>query len=134
MNRFDVIWSDEASDVLIAAWLHAANRPAINTAEREIARLLRRDPVGAGKLLSEGLYQIRQPPLVAFYTIDLQKAFECLDRMVTWGSEAMPSHPIPITGVHFGIGQDDVFYRDGVATDVRSANAIWIAVDSVRLE
>ena len=68
------------------------------------------------------------------YTIDLQKAFDCLDRMGTWGSETMPSHPIPITGVHFGIGQDDVFYRDGAATAVRSANAIWIAVDGVRLE
>ena len=68
------------------------------------------------------------------YTIDLQKAFDCLGRMGTWASEAMPSHPIPITGVHFGIGQDDVFYRDGVATSLRSANAIWIAVDGVRLE
>jgi len=68
------------------------------------------------------------------YSIDLQKAFACLDRLGTWGAESMPPHRIPVTGVHFGIGQDDVFYRNGVATDKRAANAIWIAVDGVRLE
>jgi hypothetical protein len=68
------------------------------------------------------------------YAVDLQKAFACLDRLGAWGNEPMPAHPIPVTGVHFGIGQDDAFYRDGVATGQRSANAIWIAVDSVRLE
>ena len=46
----------------------------------------------------------------------------------------MPAHAIPITGIHFGIGQDDVFYRNGAATAARSSNAIWVAVDGVRLE
>jgi hypothetical protein len=68
------------------------------------------------------------------YAIDLQKAFDCLTRLATWGPETMPAHRIPITGVHFGIGQDDVFYHNGVATAARSANAIWVAVDGVRVE
>ena len=68
------------------------------------------------------------------YSIDLQKAFTCLARLGTWGSEPMPSHAIPITGIHFGIGQDDAVYRDGVATVARLPNAIWVAVDGVRVE
>ena len=68
------------------------------------------------------------------YAIDLQKVFACLQRLETWGGEPMPSHAVPITGIHFGIGQDDVFYHNGVATATRSANAIWLAVDGVRLE
>ncbi len=68
------------------------------------------------------------------YAIDLQRVFDCLNRLGAWGAEPMPAHPIPVTGVHFGIEQDDVLYRNGVATETRAPNAIWIAVDNVRLE
>lgn len=68
------------------------------------------------------------------YSVDLQKAFDCLARLGTWGSESMPSHPVPVTGLHFGIGQDDAVYQDGTSTARRLPNAIWVAVDGVRIE
>ena len=68
------------------------------------------------------------------YAIDLQKVFACLDRLGAWGAEPMPSHAIPVTGIHFGIEQDDAFYRNGEATGERAPNAVWIAVDNVSLD
>jgi len=68
------------------------------------------------------------------YAIDLQKLFDCLARTGAWGPEPMPAHRIPVTGVHFGIEQDDRFYRAGAATGQRAPNAIWIAIDGVGLD
>ena len=68
------------------------------------------------------------------YSIDLQKIFDCLDRLATWGAEPMPTHPVPITGIHFGIEMDDRLYRDGAFTGATAPNALWIALDDLRLE
>lgn len=68
------------------------------------------------------------------YSLDLQRVFACLNRIGAWGSEAMPAHAVPVTGLHFGIEQDDRLYRDGAFTGATAPNAVWIAVDSVRLE
>ena len=68
------------------------------------------------------------------YSIDLQRIFDCLNRRGDWGATPMPAHPVPIIGVMFGIEQDDRFYLDGEFTGVSAPNALWIAVDSVRIE
>lgn len=68
------------------------------------------------------------------YRIDLQRVFDCLQRRGEWGRAPMPAHPVPITLVLFGIEQDDRVYRQGGFTGVTAPNAIWIAVDSVRIE
>jgi hypothetical protein len=68
------------------------------------------------------------------YSIDLQRVFNCLNRRREWGAAPMPAHPVPVTGVTFGMEQDDRFYLDGEFTGVAAPNALWIAVDSVRLE
>ena len=66
------------------------------------------------------------------YTIGLQRAFECLARMSTWGADPMPSHPVPVTGIHFGIEMDDRLYANAFAGHTLP-NALWIAVDSIDL-
>ena len=67
-------------------------------------------------------------------SIDLQRLFDCLNRIATWGAEPTPPHPIPITGIHFGVEMDDHLYRDGLFTGRAVPNAIWIAVDNIRIE
>jgi hypothetical protein len=68
------------------------------------------------------------------YAIDLQRVFDCLQRRGDWGPAPMPSHPVPVTAVVFGIEQDDRYYVDGMFTGHTAPNAIWIAVDGVRLD
>ena len=68
------------------------------------------------------------------YAIDLQRVFACLNRRGEWGAAPMPAHPIPISGIMFGVEQDDRFYRNGEFTGVAAPNALWIAVDGIRLE
>jgi hypothetical protein len=68
------------------------------------------------------------------YSIDLSLLFGCLQRIGAWREAPMPAHAVPVTGIHFGIEQDDAFYREGLRTASRAPNAIWIAVDSVRLD
>jgi len=68
------------------------------------------------------------------YAIDLQRVFDCLNRRGEWGPAPMPAHPVPVVGVMFGMEQDDRFYLDGEFTGVAAPNALWIAVDGVRLD
>ncbi len=68
------------------------------------------------------------------YRIDLQRVFDCLKRIGAWGSDPMPVHPVPVTGVMFGIEQDDRLYLNGGFTGIAVPNALWVAIDSVRLE
>ena len=68
------------------------------------------------------------------HSIDLQRLFDCVNRRGDWGLAAMPSHPVPVTMVLFGIEQDDRYYVDGAFTGHTAPNAIWIAVDGVRVE
>ena len=64
--------------------------------------------------------------------IDLQRVFDCLQRLGTWGADVMPSHPVPITGVHFGIEIDDRLYSSSF-TETTLPNALWIALDSIEI-
>jgi hypothetical protein len=59
-----------AEDALADAWLRAADPGAVTTASAHIDRLLAADPFGNGHLLHEGLYQLVEPPLTVFYTVD----------------------------------------------------------------
>jgi len=68
------------------------------------------------------------------YAIDLQRVFACLQRRGEWGAAPMPAHPLPVTAVVFALEMDDRFYLDGRFTGVAAPNALWIAVDGVRLE
>ena len=67
------------------------------------------------------------------YTFDMQRIFDCINRRGEWGGAPMPSHSVPITGITFGMEQDDRFYLDGKFTGVAAPNLLWIAVDNVRL-
>jgi hypothetical protein len=68
--RYTVDWSDDATDSLAAIWLQATDRRAVTAAESRIDRLLASDPQANGVHLSEGLWEIVDPPLIARYEID----------------------------------------------------------------
>ncbi|MCI0705324.1 MAG: hypothetical protein L0241_30055 [Planctomycetia bacterium] len=68
--NFTVDWQPEADDSLIDIWTSASDQLAVTTAANAIERILAVDPFGYGQYLSEGLWRIRVPPLVAHYTID----------------------------------------------------------------
>jgi hypothetical protein len=72
MKAYTVDWEPEAEDDLTAIWLNTFD-PAVTTARNEIDDRLARNPVGYGRLLREGLYQIMIVPLTAFYSIDQAK-------------------------------------------------------------
>lgn len=63
----------EAENDLAAIWLSASDPAAVTTAQDQIDDLLERNPIGYGRLLKEGLYQIMFVPLTAFYSIDQAK-------------------------------------------------------------
>jgi len=65
-----VEWLPAAEDALVEAWLQAADPNAVAAAQARIDHLLARDPVGSGQHLHEGLYQIVERPLTAFYSVD----------------------------------------------------------------
>ena len=65
-------------------------------------------------------------------TIEIQRTFDCLQRLGTWGADPMPSHPVPITGIHFGIEIDDRLYANGF-TGATLPNALWIAIDGIEV-
>jgi hypothetical protein len=68
------------------------------------------------------------------YKINIQRVFNCLNRIGAWGDAPMPAHPVPVTSIMFGMEQDDRVYLNGAFIGVTSPNAQWIAIDSVRLE
>jgi hypothetical protein len=68
------------------------------------------------------------------FSIDLQRVFDCLQRRGEWGRAAMPQHAVPVTGVFFGVEQDDRLYHKGDYAELTAPNVIWVAVDSVRVD
>ena len=46
--------------------------------------------------------------------------------------DRMPSHPVPIPGIHFGIEMDDRLYPSAL-TGTTLPNALWIALDSIEI-
>ena len=71
--NFTVDYVPAAEDALAEAWLQASDPGAVTAVQNEIDRLLARDPIGSGQHLHEGLYQIVEPPLTAFYAVDNQQ-------------------------------------------------------------
>ena len=70
MNSFGYEWSEPAEDRLTAIWLAAQDRDAVTRADYQAETRLKQNPRGAGRELSEGLWQIIVPPLKIFYEID----------------------------------------------------------------
>jgi hypothetical protein len=70
MSPFTVEWDPDAEIELARIWLHAGDPGAVTQAQAQINQLLARHPSGHGQPLSEGLWRIEVPPLVANYTID----------------------------------------------------------------
>ena len=61
-------------------WVAATDRNEITRAHNRIDKALGRDPKSAGQELSEGLWKIDDPPLLAFYEInDVHKAVRVTD-------------------------------------------------------
>jgi hypothetical protein len=67
---FTVKWADDLDDALASIWLVYPDRPAVTAAQATIDTLLRADPEKYGEYLSEGLWRIHIPPLLAHFTID----------------------------------------------------------------
>ena len=70
MTRYSVALNEEAENDLIDIWVNAVDRNAVTQAQAEIERRLGSDPKAYGNFVSEGLWRIDLPPLVAFYSID----------------------------------------------------------------
>lgn len=70
MNPFAVDWRSDVLTDLAAAWLVAPDRQAVTDAQARIDQLLSANPVGNGRHLAEGLYQLKVSPLCVTYTVD----------------------------------------------------------------
>ena len=68
--NFTVEWDRAAELQLARIWFQAIDPAAVAHAQAQIDRLLARNPHGHGHHLSEGLWQIKVPPLAANYSID----------------------------------------------------------------
>jgi len=73
MTAWTVDWLSEAEDDLADLWIHAPDRAALTAAQNQIDQLLRRDPLGLGTELGEGLRKITVEPLKAYYTVDVPR-------------------------------------------------------------
>ncbi len=71
MNAYFVDWPTDILPDLADVWLRAPDRRAVTNAEARIDKLLADNPIGNGRHLSEGLYQLRVPPLCVTYTVDV---------------------------------------------------------------
>jgi hypothetical protein len=67
MMPYTVDWTKDAEDALTLIWTQTFD-PAVTIAQAQIDQLLGRNPLGHGKLLHEGLYQLIEPPLVVSYS------------------------------------------------------------------
>ena len=72
MMPYQVIWSPNALLQLAAMWNLATSpvRLEITRVQHRIDQALAHDPKSAGLELSEGLWKIHDPPLLAFYEIN----------------------------------------------------------------
>jgi hypothetical protein len=75
MSPYTVRWSASILQHLAQIWLQSNDRRAVTAAAAEIDHRLARDPLGEGKLLSEGLYRIKENPLFVTYTVDRVRRF-----------------------------------------------------------
>jgi hypothetical protein len=70
MKAFTVEWDSAVEDELALLFLRAGDPNAIWPAQYKVDRKLEQRPRQAGFELSEGLWQIVEPPLKVFYEID----------------------------------------------------------------
>lgn len=70
MKAYDVDWDDEALSVLLGLYLRASDPSALAPAQHRADRKLEQRPRQVGTELSEGLWQLIEPPLKVFYEID----------------------------------------------------------------
>lgn len=68
--NFTVGWEQDAYRELVQLWAIAPDPAAVRTARETAERLLAADPLGGGRHLAEGLWQLHVPPLVVCYTVD----------------------------------------------------------------
>jgi hypothetical protein len=70
MNRFTVVWIEDAEGDLAEVWIDSPNRQAIRAAVDRIDHELAEAPMLYGTHLSEGLWTIYREPLKVFFRID----------------------------------------------------------------
>jgi hypothetical protein len=70
MSAYVVKWVRHARTLLATAWLAAGDRNAVTRAQNAIDKALAAKPKSVGRELSDGLWRIERPPLVAFFEID----------------------------------------------------------------
>ncbi len=70
MSTYFVAYTREADNHLALAWLSSGDRQAVTEAQNQMDQFLPRDPRNPGQEVSEGLWRITVPPLVAHYEID----------------------------------------------------------------
>jgi hypothetical protein len=70
MRTFTVRWHPDALLLLAEAWMRANDRNAVTAAQAAVDRFLGDDPTQFGVEVSEGLWRIKIPPLMVYYTID----------------------------------------------------------------
>ncbi|MBA4063234.1 MAG: hypothetical protein C0501_05885 [Isosphaera sp.] len=73
MDDFELRLLPAAEDDLADIWVRAPDRAAVNRADALADQLLRRDPVGNGRLVAEGLYRLTLPPLAYYYAVDTDR-------------------------------------------------------------
>jgi hypothetical protein len=73
MKPYVVEWDDEATRMLADIFLRALNPNVLWPAQDRADRRLEQQPESQGVELSEGLWQIIEPPLKIFYEIDASK-------------------------------------------------------------
>ena len=70
MKAFEVTWDFDAETALARIYLIAKDPNSIWPAQHKVDRKLEQQPQLVGFELSEGLWQIIQPPIKVFYEID----------------------------------------------------------------
>ncbi len=69
MNRFTVVWLEDAQNELAEVWLDSGRSEAVTTAAATIERHLRESPPAHGQHLAEGLWKIYRHPLKIYYSV-----------------------------------------------------------------
>jgi hypothetical protein len=67
---WQVIWSTEALRQLAVLWMTSASRTDITRAQYRIDQSLAQDPKSTGQELAEGLWKVRDDPLLAYFEIN----------------------------------------------------------------
>jgi hypothetical protein len=71
MSPFAVDYPADVLADLADVWLRAPDRQAVTNAQAQIDQLLSANPIGNGRHLAEGLFQLQVSPLCVSYAVDL---------------------------------------------------------------